>query len=66
MSALSFSTVQAYNATDLRLAWRLSGSTEIALVGSDLFQHGHVEFDDSGNPSVIPRSAYLQLRWTPP
>ena len=64
VSALSFSTVRAYNATDLRLAWRLSPSTEIALVGSDVFQNGHVEFDDSGNPSVLPRSAYLQLRWT--
>jgi hypothetical protein len=63
VSALSdLATVPAYNATDLRLAWRATRSIELCLTGSDLFHAGHVEFDEHGFPARIPRAAYLQAR----
>ena len=64
VSALSYSAVPAYNATDLRLAWQATPEVEIAVMGGDVFHaRGHVEFDEHGAPAVLPRTGYLQLRW---
>lgn len=65
ISALSYlPSVPAYNATDLTLVWKLNHHVELLLSARDLFHSEHVEFDDSGDPSEIPRSIYGQVRWT--
>ena len=64
VSKLSYlETVPAYNATDLRIAWTVNRHLELSLAGADVFNRGHVEFDEHGQPARIPRSAYAQLRW---
>jgi iron complex outermembrane receptor protein len=63
VSALSYlRTVPSYQATDIRVAWRVRKDIELALVGNNLFDSGHVEFDEHGQPAVIPRAAYVQVR----
>jgi iron complex outermembrane receptor protein len=55
-------TVPAYNTTDLHVAWRMTRNIELALAVNNVFDRRHVEFDEHGFPSEIPRSAYGQLR----
>jgi iron complex outermembrane receptor protein len=65
VSKLSYlQTVPAYDTTDVRIAWSATRALEVAVSGSDVFHRtGHVEFDEHGFPSRIPRSAYVQLRY---
>ncbi len=63
VSKLSYlTTVPAYQATDVRIAWRVLKDIEVALMGTNVFDRGHVEFDEHGLPAVIPRAAYAQVR----
>jgi iron complex outermembrane recepter protein len=63
VSSLSYlTTVPAYQATDIHIVWHVNPKLELSLNGSDLFHSGHVEFDEHGFPSVIPRAGYLQAR----
>jgi len=63
VSALSYlTTVPAYNATDVRIAWRVTPAIELSLLGTDILHAGHVEFDEHGFPARIPRAAYAQAR----
>jgi iron complex outermembrane receptor protein len=63
VSKLSYlTTVPGYQAVDMRVAWRVWKNIELALMGSNLFDTGHVEFDEHGFPAVIPRSVYAQVR----
>jgi iron complex outermembrane receptor protein len=65
VSKLSYlATVPAYNATDVRLAWSVNRHLELSVMGSDVLNRGHVEFDEHGLPARIPRGAYAQLRWS--
>ena len=64
VSKLSYlTTVPAYSATDVRVAWNVSRHLDLSLVGTDLFNRRHVEFDEHGLPASIPRGAYAQVRW---
>lgn len=64
VSALAFlPTVPSYSAADVRLAWRPAKALEVSVTGSDLFNGGHVEFDEHGLPARIPRAYYAQVRW---
>ena len=63
VSALSYlTTVPGYQEADTRVAWRVNESMELAILGSNLLHNGHVEFDEHGQPAVIPRAAYFQAR----
>ena len=65
MSSLSYlTTVPSYQATDVRIAWRPWRDLELSLTGMNVFDGGHVEFDEHGLPAVIPRTAYAQVRWS--
>jgi iron complex outermembrane receptor protein len=65
VSSLSYlTTVPAYQATDIRIAWRPRRELELALTGTNVFDRAHVEFDEHGFPAVIPRTVYAQLRWS--
>ncbi len=64
VSSLAYlTTVPSYSTTDLRVAWRPSRDVELALLGANVFEKTHVEFDEHGFPAPIPRSLYAQLRW---
>ena len=64
VSALAYlATVPGYNATDVRLAWRMNKQLELSMSIRDLFHRDHVEFDEHGAPARIPRNAYFQARW---
>ncbi len=65
VSALSYSNVSGYDTLDARIAWRPRKDLELALVGKDLLQPDHVEFNEHGFPAAIPRSAFVQVRWEP-
>jgi iron complex outermembrane receptor protein len=63
VSALAYlSTVPAYGALDLRLAWHWSKAVELSVEGTDLTRSSHVEFDEHGLPAHIPRAVYGQVR----
>ena len=61
----NYSTVPGYTTLDLRLAWNISKSTEIALVGANLLQPSHFEFipDFTATTEVqVPRLVYGSVR----
>jgi len=57
-SALTSPDVPAYFAMDIRLAWHYK-STEISLVGQNLFEPEHTEF----GTQQIPRGVYGKVTW---
>jgi iron complex outermembrane recepter protein len=64
VSALPALSVKAYTTMDVRLGWHLTRNLQLSLVGQNLFQPEHVEFN--GDPSAligIKRSAYAQIIW---
>ena len=55
--------VPAYYAMDLRYGWRVLPGWTVSLVGRNLLETSHPEFDAAPGRSVIPRSLLLQLEW---
>jgi iron complex outermembrane receptor protein len=55
------SQVDAYTELDLRLAWRISGQWDIALVGQNLLHDAHAEFGPLDQRGNLERSAYLKV-----
>jgi iron complex outermembrane receptor protein len=56
--------IPSYSTADARLGWRFARHMELALVGRNLLQPRHVEYEENPGPLVgIRRSAYLQLTW---
>ena len=52
----------SYADLDARLAWRVNGALELALVGQNLLHRQHEEASETRRTHV-PRSAYVSLRW---
>ncbi|HSW05428.1 TonB-dependent receptor plug domain-containing protein [Aquabacterium sp.] len=63
VSALPNPAVPAYTAVDLRYGWHLSDDLSFALIGQNLFDPGHAEFNAAPDRSEMARSLRLQLRW---
>jgi iron complex outermembrane receptor protein len=58
--------VASYTRLDSQLTWRLMESVSLSVVGQNLLQDHHVEFNDTAqsvNSSQIKRSAYAKLTW---
>jgi len=58
--------VASYTRLDTQLIWRFGESMEAGLVGQNLLQDHHVEFNDTlatVNSSQIKRSAYAKVTW---
>ena len=58
--------VPSYLALDARLAWRPHAGVELSVVGQNLLESRHLEFDQEalGPPrSFVPRSVYFKLDW---
>ena len=56
--------IGSYVTLDARLGWRPNQNLEMAIIGQNLLQDHHLEFN--GNPRIqIPRGVYGQvtLRW---
>lgn len=65
VGALPQPAVPAYTTADLRYGWRVSPALELSLIGQNLFDPRHPEFNAAPGRSEIPRSVWLRLRWTP-
>jgi iron complex outermembrane receptor protein len=64
VSALSALSIDAYHTADLRGSWHANDSLELSLVGQNLLQPHHVEFN--GDPATlvgIDRSVYVKATW---
>jgi iron complex outermembrane recepter protein len=55
--------VPAYTAVDARLAWRLTPTFELSLMGENLFDRRHVEFGAAGVASQIERRVVVKAVW---
>ncbi len=55
--------VPAYTAVDARLAWQMRPDLELSVLGQNLFDPGHPEFEDPATGSEIARSFYVQVLW---
>jgi iron complex outermembrane receptor protein len=55
--------VPAYTAVDARLAWQMRRDLEFSVLGQNLFDPGHVEFEDPTTASEIARAFYVQMLW---
>jgi iron complex outermembrane receptor protein len=58
--------VRSYTRVDSQLIWRLSEGMQLSIVGQNLLQDHHVEFNDylsAVNPSQMKRSAYAKMTW---
>jgi iron complex outermembrane receptor protein len=64
-SADWFTTIDEYVTLDLRLAWRPVAKIELALVGQNLLDGGHLEFvqDTFTRPTEVARSVYAKLTY---
>ncbi len=64
LTAQPLLTIDAYHTADLRGSWHANDSLELALVGQNLLQPHHVEFN--GDPATlvgIVRSVYVKATW---
>jgi iron complex outermembrane receptor protein len=57
-------TVPAYTAVDARYAWRVRQDLELSLLGQNLFDRAHAEFNPAPNRSEFERDIFLQARWS--
>ncbi|MDB5742197.1 MAG: hypothetical protein JWR68_512 [Polaromonas sp.] len=63
VGALPSPAVAAYTAVDARLAWRVSPTLELSLLGQNLLDGQHVEFNALGVASQIERRVLLKAVW---
>jgi iron complex outermembrane receptor protein len=55
--------IEAYTEMDLRGAWQLSNTIEVALVGQNLLHDHHAEFGTPQARGEIERSVYGKMTW---
>ena len=58
--------IPAYTAVDLRYAWKLNRTFELAVVGQNLFDPLHLEYVSDvfpGVPAYLPRRGFVQGVW---
>jgi iron complex outermembrane recepter protein len=60
---LSQSNVPSYTAVDMRFGWKLSKELELSLIGQNLFDPKHGEFDTADARIEYERAAFLKLVW---
>jgi iron complex outermembrane receptor protein len=66
VDSLPVQPVPSYTRLDTQLSWRLAERVELNLVGQNLLQDHHEEFNDflqSVNSSLVKRSAYAKITW---
>jgi iron complex outermembrane receptor protein len=65
VAALPNPAVPAYTAIDLRYSWRLRPELEMSLLGQNLFDRTHPEFNAAPGRSEFERGVFVQARWSP-
>ena len=55
--------VPAYTAIDARYAWRVRDGFELSVVGENLFDRSHPEFNAAPGRAEIERGIFVQARW---
>jgi iron complex outermembrane receptor protein len=55
--------VPAYTAVDANWSWKVTPAFTVALLGQNLFDRRHAEFNDAGAASQIERRLFLRLAW---
>ena len=64
VSTLWAQGIPSYSTGDARFAWRLNRQLELSLVGRNLLQPSHVEYNADPLTVVgIMRSGYIELTW---
>ena len=65
VSQLRSQTVPAYVRLDLRLGWQATQHLELSLVGQNLTEARHAEFENGlfSLRSQVPRSVYAMVTW---
>ena len=66
VDSLPVQPVSSYTRLDTQVGWRLAERIELNLVGQNLLQDHHEEFNDflqSVNSSLVKRSAYAKITW---
>ncbi|MGH6691367.1 MAG: TonB-dependent receptor plug domain-containing protein, partial [Gammaproteobacteria bacterium] len=56
--------VPAYVAVDVRYAWRVRSDLELSLLGQNLFDRSHPEFNALPGRSEFERGVFLRARWS--
>jgi iron complex outermembrane receptor protein len=64
VGALPTPAVPAYTAVDARYGWRLREDLELSLVGRNLFDERHPEFNAAPGRSELQRGIFLHVRWS--
>ncbi len=65
VSALTSQNVPGYSSADINLGWHVTSHLGIALVGMNLLQPAHFEYQGDPGPLVgIRRSGYVKFTWT--
>jgi iron complex outermembrane receptor protein len=64
VGALPDPRVPAYTALDLRLGMQVTPTLSLSLVGQNLLDARHVEFESAPSPSVIERRLAVRAVWT--
>lgn len=66
VAELPYQSIEAYDSLDLRAAWRFGHGFELSVVGQNLLEPRHAEFEHDHDPQVvvlIRRSVYAQVSW---
>lgn len=64
VAALPNPIVPAYTAVDMRYGWRVRPDLELSLLGQNLFDRSHPEFNALPGRSEFERGVLLQARWS--
>jgi iron complex outermembrane receptor protein len=64
VESLPTPVVPAYTAVDARYAWRMLDGFELSVVGQNLFDESHPEFNAAPGRSEFERSVFVQARWS--
>lgn len=64
VSDLPTPVVPAYTAVDLRYAWQVRPQLELSLLGQNLFDRRHPEFNALPGRSEFERGIFLRARWS--
>jgi iron complex outermembrane receptor protein len=64
VAALPNPTVPAYAAVDVRYGWRVRPELELSLLGQNLFDRRHGEFNPVASRTEFERSVFVQARWS--
>jgi iron complex outermembrane receptor protein len=65
VSSLSSPMIDSYHAADMRVSWDVTPNVELSLVGRNLLEPDHLEFESDVGPNVgIRRSVFASVTFT--